>query len=59
MLVKVKKIVVLVNKSSSSLKDEFLIPWLWWVEKNKGMIFDENEEWILAPPILIVGRVDF
>jgi len=44
MLVKVKKIVVLVNKSSSSLKDEFLIPWLWWVEKNKGMIFDENEE---------------
>ncbi|KAG5619660.1 hypothetical protein H5410_004878 [Solanum commersonii] len=53
--VKVKKRVVFVNKTSSSLKNEFLIPWLWWVEKNKGMVFDENEEWILAPPILVVA----
>lgn len=47
---KVKRSVALVNKSSSFLKDEFLIPGSWWVEKNKGMVLDENGEWILAPP---------
>ncbi|MCD9643807.1 hypothetical protein HAX54_031653 [Datura stramonium] len=47
---KVKRSVALVNKSSSLLKDEFLIPGSWWIEKNKGMVFDENGEWILAPP---------
>ncbi|XP_059277035.1 phospholipase A1-IIdelta-like [Lycium ferocissimum] len=47
---KVKRSVALVNKSSSYLKDEYLIPGSWWVEKNRGMVLDENGEWILAPP---------
>ncbi|KAG8386793.1 hypothetical protein BUALT_Bualt03G0185800 [Buddleja alternifolia] len=47
---KVKRSLALVNKSSSILKDEYLIPGSWWVEKNKGMVIDENGEWILAPP---------
>ncbi|KAJ8527801.1 hypothetical protein K7X08_015252 [Anisodus acutangulus] len=45
-----KRSVALVNKSSSFLKDEYLIPGSWWVERNKGMVLDENGEWILAPP---------
>ncbi|TMW94653.1 hypothetical protein EJD97_009977 [Solanum chilense] len=47
---KVKRSVALVNKSSSFLKDEYLIPGSWWIEKNRGMVFDKNGEWILAPP---------
>ncbi|KAL3821405.1 hypothetical protein ACJIZ3_007310 [Penstemon smallii] len=47
---KVKRSLALVNKSSEILKDEYLIPGSWWVEKNKGMILDDNGEWILAPP---------
>ncbi|XP_055802325.1 phospholipase A1-IIdelta [Solanum dulcamara] len=47
---KVKRSVALVNKSSALLKDEYLIPGSWWVEKNKGVVLDENGEWILAPP---------
>ncbi|KAL3323190.1 hypothetical protein AABB24_040348 [Solanum stoloniferum] len=47
---KVKRSVALVNKSSSLLKDEYLIPGSWWVEKNRGMVIDKNGEWILAPP---------
>ncbi|WMV60337.1 hypothetical protein MTR67_053722 [Solanum verrucosum] len=47
---KVKRSVALVNKSSSLLKDEYLIPGSWWIEKNKGMVIDKNGEWILAPP---------
>ncbi|KAK4484528.1 hypothetical protein RD792_007112 [Penstemon davidsonii] len=47
---KVKRSLALVNKSSEILKDEFLIPGSWWIEKNKGMILDSNGEWILAPP---------
>ncbi|KAA8526276.1 hypothetical protein F0562_008521 [Nyssa sinensis] len=40
----------LVNKSSEFLKDEYLIPGSWWVEKNKGLVRDEKGEWVLAPP---------
>ncbi|KAL2476667.1 Phospholipase A1-IIdelta [Abeliophyllum distichum] len=47
---KVKRSLALVNKSSAILKDEYLIPGSWWIEKNKGMVLDENGEWILAPP---------
>jgi hypothetical protein len=48
--VKVKRSLALVNKSSEFLKDEFLIPGSWWVEKNKGLVRDENGDWVLAPP---------
>ncbi|KZV28275.1 hypothetical protein F511_28253 [Dorcoceras hygrometricum] len=47
---KVKRSLGLVNKSSAILKDEYLIPGSWWVEKNKGMILDENGDWVLSPP---------
>ncbi|CAI0377564.1 unnamed protein product [Linum tenue] len=47
---KVKRSLALVNKSSEFLKEEYLIPGSWWVEKNKGMVLDENGEWGLAPP---------
>ncbi|KAK6134323.1 hypothetical protein DH2020_031946 [Rehmannia glutinosa] len=47
---KVRRSLALVNKSSAILKDEYLIPGSWWVEKNKGLVRDENGEWILAPP---------
>ncbi|CAN4103223.1 unnamed protein product [Withania somnifera] len=47
---KVKRSLALVNKSSSILKDELMIPGSWWVEKNKGLVLDEDGEWILAPP---------
>lgn len=47
---KVKRSLFLVNKSSSILKDEIFIPGSWWVEKNRGVVLDEDGEWILAPP---------
>ncbi|CAI9784382.1 unnamed protein product [Fraxinus pennsylvanica] len=47
---KVKRSLALVNKSSAILKDEYLIPGSWWIEKNKGMVLDQNGDWILAPP---------
>lgn len=48
---KVKRSVALVNKSCEFLKEEYLVPGSWWVEKNKGMVLDqESGEWVLAPP---------
>lgn len=47
---KIKRSLALVNKSSAFLKEEYLVPESWWIEKNKGMVIDENGEWILAPP---------
>ncbi|CAN0891389.1 Phospholipase A1-IIdelta [Linum grandiflorum] len=47
---KVKRSLALVNKSSEFLKEEYLVPGSWWVEKNKGMVRDEDGEWTLAPP---------
>ncbi|GJR06423.1 phospholipase A1-IIdelta [Tanacetum coccineum] len=46
----VKRSLTLVNKSSEFLKDEYLIPGSWWIEKNKGVILDANGEWVLEPP---------
>ncbi|KAL7584597.1 phospholipase A1-IIdelta [Lactuca sativa] len=47
---KVNRSLSLVNKSSEFLKDEFLVPGSWWIEKNKGMILDGNGDWVLEPP---------
>uniref|UniRef100_A0A2P2PIX3 Phospholipase A1 n=1 Tax=Rhizophora mucronata TaxID=61149 RepID=A0A2P2PIX3_RHIMU len=46
---KVKRSLALVNKSSQFLKDEYLIPGSWWVEKNRGMVRDKDAEWVLIP----------
>ncbi|OMO61029.1 Lipase, class 3 [Corchorus olitorius] len=48
---KVKRSLALVNKSCAFLKDECLVPEVWWVEKNKGLVRNEDGEWVLAPPI--------
>ncbi|XP_062102959.1 phospholipase A1-IIdelta-like [Humulus lupulus] len=48
---KVKRSLALVNKSCRFLKEEFKVPEFWWVEKNKGMVYDdETQEWVLDPP---------
>ncbi|KAG6390936.1 hypothetical protein SASPL_148681 [Salvia splendens] len=47
---KVKRSLALVNKSSEYLKDELLIPSIWWVEKNKGLVRDDDGEWVPTPP---------
>lgn len=47
---KVKRSLALVNKSCEFLKDELLVPGSWCVEKNKGMVRDEDGEWVLALP---------
>ncbi|XP_030462959.2 phospholipase A1-IIdelta [Syzygium oleosum] len=44
---KVKRSLALVNKSCDFLKDECLVPPSWWVEKNKGMVLDEDGEWVM------------
>lgn len=46
----VKRSIALVNKSSNILKDEFLVPESWWVEKNKSMVLGKDGEWQLASP---------
>ncbi|KAF3444007.1 hypothetical protein FNV43_RR13697 [Rhamnella rubrinervis] len=48
---KVKRSLALVNKSCELLKDEYLVPGSWWIEKNKGLVLDEEiGDWVLAPP---------
>ncbi|KAG6658058.1 phospholipase A1-IIdelta-like [Carya illinoinensis] len=47
---KVNRSLALVNKSCEFLKDEYLTPGSWWVERNKGLVRDENGEWVLAHP---------
>ncbi|KAL3821005.1 hypothetical protein ACJIZ3_006910 [Penstemon smallii] len=43
----VKRDLALVNKSSYALKDEFLVPVFWWMEKNRGMVQKSNGSWVL------------
>ncbi|KAJ0801679.1 putative phospholipase A(1) [Helianthus annuus] len=47
---KVPRSLALVNKSSEFLKDEYLVPGSWWIEKNKGMVLNGNGDWVLEPP---------
>ncbi|KAM7274747.1 hypothetical protein ACFE04_016613 [Oxalis oulophora] len=47
---RVKRSVALVNKSCEFLKDECLVPGVWWIVKNKGLILTEDGDWIFAPP---------
>ncbi|KAK4286073.1 hypothetical protein QN277_002684 [Acacia crassicarpa] len=47
---KVKRSVALVNKSCEFLKDEYLVPGSWWVEKNKSMVRRDDGEWVLTSP---------
>ncbi|XP_074290044.1 phospholipase A1-IIdelta-like [Silene latifolia] len=46
----VKRSIALVNKSCDFLKEECLVPPAWWVEKNKGMVMNEEGEWELTSP---------
>ncbi|GMI93121.1 ACYLATED GALACTOLIPID- ASSOCIATED PHOSPHOLIPASE 1 [Hibiscus trionum] len=46
---RVKRSLALVNKSCAFLKDECLVPGSWWVEKNKGLVRNEDGEWEMAP----------
>ncbi|KAJ8752110.1 hypothetical protein K2173_001785 [Erythroxylum novogranatense] len=47
---KVKRSLALVNKSCAFLKEELLVPESWWIEKNKGMVKNEDGEWASVPP---------
>ncbi|OMO61028.1 Lipase, class 3 [Corchorus olitorius] len=47
---KVKRSLALVNKSCAFLIDELLVPGLWWVEKNKGLVKTEDGEWVMTSP---------
>ncbi|KAK9092894.1 hypothetical protein Syun_027805 [Stephania yunnanensis] len=43
----VKRDISLVNKQVDGLKNEYLIPKYWWIEKNKGMVQRNDGSWKL------------
>lgn len=47
---RIKRSLALVNKSSGLLKEEYGVPASWWVVRNKGMLLNEDGDWVLCPP---------
>ncbi|XP_075477621.1 phospholipase A1-IIgamma-like [Primulina tabacum] len=45
--VEVERDIALVNKSSSALKEKYLVPSSWWCPLNKGMVQKNNGFWVL------------
>ncbi|XP_057247705.1 phospholipase A1-IIdelta-like isoform X2 [Beta vulgaris subsp. vulgaris] len=46
----IKRSIAIVNKSCDFLKEEYLVPPSWWIEKNKGMTLNEAGEWVFGHP---------